>query len=84
MKEVVVFVFNVDVLQVLIFDVRQQDVKINFVVIIGKISYCCYVMKVVELKFYRLILLGGGSIVLDVICVGVNLMLVSKICDVLL
>lgn len=68
MKEAAAFAFNVDASQVSISDARQQDVKTNFVVTIGKTSHRCYVTKAAEPKLYRLIPLGGGSTVSDAIC----------------
>lgn len=55
MKEAAAFAFNVDASQVSISDARQQDVKTNFVVTIGKTSHRCYVTKAAEPKLYRLI-----------------------------
>ncbi len=83
MKEAAAFAFNVDASQVSISDARQQDVKTNFVVTIGKTSHRCYVTKAAEPKLYRLIPLGGGSTVSDAICAGANPTLASKTCDAL-
>ena len=83
MKEAAAFAFNVDASQVTISDARQQDVKTNFVVTIGKTSHRCYVTKAAEPKLYGLIPLGGGSTVSNAICAGANPTLASKTCDAL-
>lgn len=83
MKEAAAFAFNVDASQVTISDARQQDVKTNFMVTIGKTSHRCYVTKAAEPKLYGLIPLGGGSTVSNAICAGANPTLASKTCDAL-